>query len=66
MFQVTFFSFIENKVSCPIYGRAWKRGSNFHFRVNHMAALDSSFISCTALDKTLDVRPPDTLIAERP
>ena len=33
-------------------------------QLDHVAALDSSFISCTALDKTLGVRPPDTLIAE--
>ena len=31
-----------------------------------MAALGSSFINCTALYKTLRVRPPDTLIAESP
>ena len=29
-----------------------------------MASLGSSFISCTALDKTRGVRPPDTLIAK--
>ena len=31
-----------------------------------MAALGSGFISCTVLDKTLGVRPPDTLVAESP
>ena len=31
-----------------------------------MAAQGSSFISCTALDKSLGVRPPVTLIAEFP
>ena len=29
-----------------------------------MTALGSGIISCTALDKTLGVRPPDTLITE--
>ena len=24
---------LDNKVSCPIYGRAWKRWSHFHLRV---------------------------------
>ena len=31
-----------------------------------MVALGSSFISCTAPDKTFGVRLPDTLIAESP
>ena len=31
-----------------------------------MTALGSGIISCTALDKTLGVRPPDTLITESP
>ena len=31
-----------------------------------MAALGSSFIICTALDKTLGVPPADTLTAESP
>ena len=31
-----------------------------------MAALGSSFISCTAPDKNLGVQPSDTLIAESP
>ena len=33
-------------------------------QLDHVAALGSSFISCTALDKSLGVPPPDTLIAE--
>ena len=74
MFHVTFFSFIKSRslkirsyvpsiVSPGKEGLTSTLGSE---QLDHVAALGNSFINCTALDKALAVRAPDTFIAESP
>ena len=61
MFQVTLFSFHKSR-SLTIRSHVPSTVG----QLDYVAALGSGFISCTALDRTLGVRPPDTLTAGSP
>ena len=66
MFQVTFFSFIKSRLSkigshVPSTVGPGKEGlasTLWSLQLDHVSALGSSFISFTASDKTLGIRPP--------
>ena len=75
MFQVAFSSFIKSRSlkigsHVPSMVGPGKDGLTSTLgsfkQLDHFPPLGTSFISCTASDKTLGVRPSNTLIAESP